>query len=185
MGGTGLEPVIPSLSNLSSSGWLGGNADRERGAFPTHLCCLASLASVIRRGLFLVALGAALAGCGSSSQSNVSSHPTRSVAQPNRQCHGSKDVAERNGQRARLDADLRRLRTAVKTVKGHTQNGNRALNAVLDRFLLDVAENALPVKERSRFINAAAAIVAPRCSLCFQALESNRPTAAGAKLPCD
>jgi hypothetical protein len=84
-----------------------------------------------------------------------------------------------------LNADLRRLRAAAATVKGHTQNGNRALDGALDRFLLDVAERALPVKERSRFINLAAAIVAPRCYLCFQALESNRPTAAGAKLPCD
>jgi hypothetical protein len=140
---------------------------------------------LIRRGLFVIALGVALAGCGSSSPSNVSSRQTGSVAQPDRQCHGSKNIAERTRQRARLNADLRRLRVAVATVEGHTQNGNRALNAPLDRFLLDVAENALPVKERSRFINVAAAIVAPRCSFCFQALESNRPTAAGAKLPCD
>jgi hypothetical protein len=68
-------------------------------------------------------------------------------------------------------------------VTHRTETG--ALNAALDRSLLDVAENALPVKERSRFINVAAAIVPPRCSLCLQALESNRPTAAGAKLPCD
>jgi hypothetical protein len=84
-----------------------------------------------------------------------------------------------------LNADLRRLRVAVATVKGYTQNGNRALNGALDRFLLDAAEEALPVKERSRFINLAAAIVAPRCYFCFQALESSRPTASGAKLPCD
>jgi hypothetical protein len=43
-----------------------------------------------------------------------------------------------------LNADLRRLRAAAATVKGRTQNGNRALNAALDRFLLDVAEKALP-----------------------------------------
>lgn len=84
-----------------------------------------------------------------------------------------------------MNADLRRLRAAVATVKGRTQNGNRALNAALDRFLLDVAEKALPVKERSRFINSAAAIVAPHCYLCFQALEASRPTGAAAKLPCD
>ena len=39
--------------------------------------------------------------------------------------------------------------------------------------------------ERSAYINRAAAIVAPKCYLCFQALESNRPTGAAAKLPCD
>jgi hypothetical protein len=41
------------------------------------------------------------------------------------------------------------------------------------------------VHERSRFIDHAAAIVAPKCYLCFQALEANRPTGATAKLPCD
>jgi hypothetical protein len=84
-----------------------------------------------------------------------------------------------------LNADLRRMRSVAATVKGHTQNGNPAINAALDRFMLDVAQEALPVHERSRYIDLAAAIVAPRCYLCFQALESNRPIAAGAKLPCD
>jgi len=84
-----------------------------------------------------------------------------------------------------LHADLRRLRTAAATVRGHTQNGNAATNAALDRFMLDIANESLPVHERSRLIDLAAAIVAPRCYLCFQALESNRPIAAGAKLPCD
>jgi hypothetical protein len=41
------------------------------------------------------------------------------------------------------------------------------------------------VHERSRFIDRAAAIVAPKCYLCFQALEAGRPTGATAKLPCD
>jgi len=50
--------------------------------------------------------------------------------------------------------------------------------------LLDVAGESLPVHERSRFIDHAAAIVAPVCYLCFQALESNRPIAVGAKLAC-
>ena len=50
--------------------------------------------------------------------------------------------------------------------------------------MLDVAEEALPVFKRSRFIDRAAAIVSPHCYLCFQTLESNRPFAAGAKLPC-
>ena len=50
--------------------------------------------------------------------------------------------------------------------------------------MLDVVRESLPVHERSRFIDRAVAIVAPRCYLCFQALESNRPFAAGAKLPC-
>jgi hypothetical protein len=69
-------------------------------------------------------------------------------------------------------------------VKGFTQNGSPALNRAVDRFELDVAEEFIPVRERSRFIDRAAAIVGPRCYLCFQALEANRPLAAGAKLAC-
>jgi len=93
-------------------------------------------------------------------------------------------AAKQERQRKKLNADLRRLRAAAATVKGYTQNGNASLNAALDRFLLDVADESLPVHPRSRFIDLAAAIVAPRCYLCFQALESSRPLAAGAKLAC-
>ena len=101
------------------------------------------------------------------------------------QCAGSKIATQRQRARARLNADLVLLREAAATVRGHTQTGNAKLDAVLNRFSLDVAKPTLPVHERSRFIDHAAAIVAPKCYLCFQTLESNRPIAAGAKLPCD
>jgi hypothetical protein len=130
------------------------------------------------RGLFFVVLCAALAGCGSSVRHR------EAVPQLNRQCVGSKNAAQRDLQRRKLTADLRRLRVAAATVKGYTQNGNAAINGALDRFELDVAEESIPVQERSRYIDRAAAIVAPHCYLCFQALEANRPLAAGAKLPC-
>jgi hypothetical protein len=84
-----------------------------------------------------------------------------------------------------LNADLARLRVAAKTSHGYTQQGNDTINAAEDRFLLHVSEETLPVKERSRFIDRAAAIVAPLCYLCFQALESSRPTGPTAKLTCD
>ena len=98
---------------------------------------------------------------------------------------GSKDAAKRARQRRRLDADLVLLRSAAKTVRGHTENGNARLDAALDRFSLDVANETLSAHERSDYINKGAAIVAPKCFLCFQTLESNRPIASGAKLPCD
>jgi hypothetical protein len=101
------------------------------------------------------------------------------------QCAGSKIATQRQRARARLNADLVLLRKAAATVRGHTQTGNAKLDAALNRFSLDVAKPTLPVHERSRFIDHAAAIVAPKCYLCFQTLESNRPIAAGAKLPCD
>jgi len=66
----------------------------------------------------------------------------------------------------------------------YAQNGNAAVNAALDRFQIDVAADALPVLERSRMIDHAAALVSPSCYLCFQALEANRPIAGGAKLAC-
>jgi hypothetical protein len=132
------------------------------------------------RGLFLLVLCVALAGCGGSA-----ARQAQQVPQPNRQCDGSKNAAERELQRRKLTADLARLRVAAATVKGFSQKGNAAINQALDRFELDVAEASIPVQERSRFIDRAAAIVGPRCYLCFQALEANRPLAAGAKLPCD
>jgi hypothetical protein len=131
------------------------------------------------RGLFVVVLCAALAGCGGSSVRHRGAVP-----QLHRQCVGSKDAAQRELQRRKLTADLRRLRVAGAKVKGFTQNGSPALNRAVDRFELDAAEEFIPVRERSRFIDRAAAIVGPRCYLCFQALEANRPLAAGAKLAC-
>jgi len=128
--------------------------------------------------LLLLALCAGLAGCGGSSGQ------IRAVAQPNRHCDGSNNAAKRELQRRKLTADLRRLRVAAATVKGYTQNGNAAINRAVDRFELDVAEEFIRVQERSRFIDKAAALVGSRCYLCFQALEANRPLAAGAKLPC-
>jgi hypothetical protein len=83
-----------------------------------------------------------------------------------------------------LNADLRGLRAAAKTVRRYSQQGNAAINREVDRFLLHVAEESIPVHERSRYIDKAAAIVSRRCYLCFQALEANRPIAAGAKRDC-
>jgi hypothetical protein len=137
-------------------------------------------------GLLLLVLTIALAGCGGSS--NRSANQTtriRGFVETKRHCQGSKVAAKRAAQRRKLNADLRRLRAAAATVKGYTQNGNDVLNQALDRFQLDVAAEALSVHERSRYIDRAAAVVAPRCELCFQALEANRPTGAAAKLPCD
>jgi hypothetical protein len=129
------------------------------------------------------ALCVIVSGCGGSS---TSSTPTiRGAAEPNRHCQGSKIAAKREQQRRRLNADLVALRRAAKTVSGHTENGNAKLDVALDRFSLDVGEESLSVTERSAYINRGAAIVAPKCFICFQTLESNRPTGAAAKLPCD
>lgn len=120
----------------------------------------------------------ALAGCGGSS------HATQ-TRQARPECEGSQVAAKRAHARTQLNGDLARLRVAAATLKRHTEQGNDAINKALDTFLLHIAQPALPVTERSRFIDHAAAIVAPKCYLCFQALEASRPTGATAKLPCD
>jgi hypothetical protein len=121
-----------------------------------------------------------LAGCGGSSTPAL-----RPAKEAKQNCTGSKVAARREAQRKRLNRDLASLRTAAATVKGHTENGTATLDKALDRFALDVGNETLSAHERSNYINRAAAVVAPKCYLCFQALESNRPTGAAAKLPCD
>jgi hypothetical protein len=100
-----------------------------------------------------------------------------------RHCDGL-SKAKQAQQRKALERDLASLRRATATMKTYAQDGNAAVNRALDRFMIDVANEALPVFGRSRFIDRAAAIVAPLCFLCFQTLEDNRPVAAGAKLAC-
>jgi len=121
----------------------------------------------------------ALAACGGTSDARTTTRQARP------ECEGSKVAVKRVHARAQLNADLARLRVAAATSKRYTQQGNDAINTALDRFMLHVAEPTLPVHQRSRFIDRAAAIVAAKCYLCFQALEANRPTGATAKLPCD
>ena len=133
------------------------------------------------RGLFLVAVCVALAGCGGSSGT---AQYVRGAKEGNHHCDGSKVAAKREVQRRRLTRGPSGTRVAAATLNARTENGNAATNRAVDRFELDVAEESIPVQERSRFIDRAAAIVAARCSLCFQALEANRPLAAGAKLAC-
>ena len=125
-------------------------------------------------------LACAAASCGGSTATKL-----RPAAEVKRNCAGSRIAAKRDGQRRRLNAELVRLRRAAATVNGSTQNGDDALNAVVDRFSLDVAKETLSARERNDYINRAAAIVSPKCYLCFQALEANRPTGPAAKLPCD
>ena len=87
-------------------------------------------------------------------------------------------------ERKRLERDLQQLRVAIKTIKGQAVYGNPVVNKAVDQFERDVAVEALPIHQRARFIDLAAAIVAPRCYWCFQVMESNRPIAGGGKLAC-
>jgi hypothetical protein len=135
----------------------------------------------------LSSLATACGGGGAEGQAGGTTYPVETVeVQPGattEYCEGL-SPAKQKLQRLALERDLRELRSAAATVKGYTQNGNAALSRAVDRFELDIKREALPVKQRSRFIDRAAAIVAPKCYLCFQALEANRPLAAGGKLAC-
>src|SRR4029450_2367565 len=93
-------------------------------------------------------------------------------------CNGGAK-AKQAAQRRRLGRDLRQLRLAAATMKHYAQDGNAATNKALHRLMLDIGNEALSAMERNRFIDHAAAIVGPRCYLCFQTLEYSRPLAAG------
>jgi hypothetical protein len=84
----------------------------------------------------------------------------------------------------RVERDIARLRVLAKPIRTKTLDGTPALSRALDRFLLDVVTRDLPVHQRSRYIDRAAAIVSPVCEQCFQALEASRPTGGGANLGC-
>jgi len=138
----------------------------------------------------VVLLAVVASGCGggsTSSQPAVTTYAVQTVQTPAsttpRHCFGL-SRAKQAAQRRRLERDLRELRAAAATMKHYAQDGNPQMNQALDRFEIDVADEALSRFQRNRFIDLAAAIVAPRCYLCFQALEADRPLAAGAKLAC-
>jgi hypothetical protein len=133
----------------------------------------------------LVAACALLAGCGSTANRTATPQngALRPVDMPVRNCDGGAK-AKQAEQRKRLNRDLRDLRAAAATMKHYAQDGNAATNNALDRFMLHIGNEVLSAVERNRYIDHAAAIVAPRCYLCFQTLEYNRPLAAGAKLAC-
>jgi hypothetical protein len=75
----------------------------------------------------------------------------------------------------RLDRDLASVRTAAARPSRDTLKGNPAVNAALDRFLLDLARAPLNLKVKNRMIDHAAAAVIATCEQCFQALEASRP----------
>jgi hypothetical protein len=129
----------------------------------------------------VVAVAVLASGCGGDGGKTAThfAEPTTTAEH----CKGQ-SRPEQAAQRRHLERDLVTLRAAAATMKRYAQDGNTATNEALDQFMLDVAAEALPVFERSRYINRAAAIVSPKCYLCFQALEANRPVAAGGKLAC-
>jgi hypothetical protein len=135
----------------------------------------------------LVLVGAMLlAGCGGDGGGGEPAAATTTAQSTTTvdRCRGSKSAAVRARKVRRLARDVARLRVLAVPIQKKTLDGTPALSAAVDRFLLDVADRDVPIHVRSRFIDRAAALVAPVCEQCFQALEASRPIAGGAKMAC-
>jgi hypothetical protein len=142
---------------------------------------------VTRVAVAAVLLALLVAGCGGSGN-EAAAPPAGTATAPAtttvEKCKGAKSAAVRARKIRRLARDVARLRVLAAPIQKKTLDGTQALSHAVDRFLLDVADRGVPVHVRSRFIDRAAAIVAPVCEQCFQALEASRPIAGGAKMAC-
>jgi hypothetical protein len=140
------------------------------------------------RFLSVALVGAALlAGCGGGGGGHSVAGTTTAMAPPTttvEKCKGARSAVVRARKTRRLTRDVARLRVLAAPIQKKTLDGTPALSRAVDRFLLDVADRDVPIHTRSRFIDRAAAIVAPVCEQCFQALEASRPIAGGAKMSC-
>jgi hypothetical protein len=128
-----------------------------------------------------------VAGCGGGNQEAAPQAGTTTSPPPATtvdKCKGAQSAAVRARKIRRLNRDVARLRVLAAPIQKKTLDGTPALSASVDRFLADVADRDVPVHVRSRFIDRAAALVAPVCEQCFQALEASRPIAGGAKMAC-
>jgi hypothetical protein len=141
---------------------------------------------VARYALAALVLLLFVTGCGGSSR-EAAPPPSTTTAPPTTtvdKCNGSKSAAVRARKTRRLARDVARLRVLAAPIQKKTLDGTPALSRAVDRFLVDVADRDVPVHVRSRYIDRVAAIVAPVCEQCFQALEASRPIAGGAKMSC-
>jgi hypothetical protein len=140
---------------------------------------------VLRVTSLVLGVASLLAGCGSNTTAapaaGTTTVPPTTTAE---QCQGSKSPAVRARRVRLLERDLAAVRRTAARAKRRTLDGTPPLSAAVDRFLLDVASPQVSVFVRSRFISRAAALVAPVCEQCFQALEASRPIASGAKMSC-
>jgi hypothetical protein len=139
---------------------------------------------MVRSPLPAVVVVLALAGCGGDDGAAPVAAPKTAPTTTIEKCKGSKSPLVRTRKIRRLRRELAALRRLAAPIAKKTFNGTPALSAAVDRFLVDVRDRDIPVHARSRLIDHAAAILAPVCEQCFQALEANRPTGGGANLGC-
>ena len=111
----------------------------------------------------LVALAVVAAGCGGGSAPKHSAAPGCAKTRTSRGLE-------------RVRRDIAAIRRAALTVPpGHTFNGNAAVGAATDRFLLDLFKAPISNLQRNRLIDHAMSALLSQCQQCFEALEAQRP----------
>ena len=106
----------------------------------------------------LLLLAATLAACGSASRS--------AAPPPNPKLQ--RDLAL-------INADLARLRKLTAPITRSSLMGTPAIQRATGRFLDDLQTSTIPLINRNRLIDHAAAAVSGVCGQCFQMLEAARP----------
>jgi len=76
---------------------------------------------------------------------------------------------------ARLQADLAHIKSVTAPVHRSSLMGTPAIQAATGRFLDDLDRSSIPLLQRNRLIDHAAAAVSGVCGQCFQMLEADRP----------
>jgi hypothetical protein len=76
---------------------------------------------------------------------------------------------------ARAQADLAQLRKVTAPVHRSSLMGTPAIQAATGRFLEHLDTSSIPLRQRNRLIDHAAAAVSGVCGQCFQMLEAARP----------
>jgi hypothetical protein len=115
----------------------------------------------VLRGIAVVALCVAAAGCGGTTKH-------ASTATTGGSCVNAKAMAK-------LNADVAAIRQAADLPTSNRLLGNKAINRATDRFLYDLAVAKIDLKRKNRLIDLAAGSLANQCEQCFQAFEAARP----------
>jgi hypothetical protein len=133
------------------------------------------------KGLALVVLALALAGCGGSHSGTPSSPPEKpkpAATGPfpdDPQLAARATSAKQQHDLVVLARDIKAMRTARAKVDRSSLHGTPATRETTNRFLLDLDHAKIDDLSKNRVIDHAAAAVATVCEQCFQQLEAVRP----------
>jgi hypothetical protein len=119
----------------------------------------------VLRGIAIVALCFAAAGCGGGKHASTA---TTAATAPAGSCVNAKAMAK-------LNADVAAIKHASRLPTTNRLLGNAPINRATDRFLYDLAVAKIDFKRKNRLIDLAAGSLANQCEQCFQAFEAARP----------